>query len=252
MSEAGDRPVLLQARGLKVRRDDREVVRGIDLAVQAGEWLAVVGPNGAGKSSMLRALAGLTRPSAGCVQRPAVRELAWLGQDAAGDEAMTVADVAALGRLPHQGWMGWPRTSDPDRLAVEQALRDTDMGWALSTPLGRLSGGERQRAHLARALATQASVLLLDEPVAHLDAPHQRLVGAVLRREADRARAVVSVLHELPLALQADRIAVMGQGLVRALGSRDDPVVHRAIEAVFDHAVMIVRLQGRWIVVPSP
>ena len=107
-----------------------------------------------------------------------------------------------------------------------------------------------QRAHLARALATQAPVLLLDEPSAHLDAPHQRLLAQVLRTQVQRGCAVVSVLHELPLALAADRIAVMQSGALLACGEAADPAVHRAIETVFAQAVRIAQVDGRWTAVP--
>ena len=176
--------------------------------------------------------------------------LAWLGQSLPGDEALSVDDAVALGRLPHQGWLGWPASSAADREAIAQALHDTDLLPLRQRALRALSGGERQRAHLARALATQAPVLLLDEPSAHLDAPHQRLLAQVLRAQAQRGCAVVSVLHELPLALAADRIAVMQSGALLACGDASDAQVHRAIETVFAQAVRIAQVDGRWTALP--
>lgn len=258
---------VLQACELSVQRGQATVVAGVSLAARAGQWLAIVGPNGAGKSSLLQALAGLWPAAAGqarllgqpVAQWPArarARQLAWMGQALPDDEALSVDDAVALGRLPHQGWLGWPVHSAADREAIEQALQDTDLLALRQRALRALSGGERQRAHLARALATQAPVLLLDEPSAHLDAPHQRLLAQVLRAQAQRGCAVVSVLHELPLALAADRIAVMQSGRLLACGEAHDASVHRAIEAVFDHALQIVHLPqdapgpGRWAAVP--
>lgn len=264
MSAAPQAPAL-QARDLTVQRGEAKVVRGVNLAAQAGQWLAIVGPNGAGKSSLLQALAGLWpaasgevllrgqalshRPSHGDARERA-RLLAWMGQSMPGDEVLSVDDTVALGRLPHHGWWGWPAHSAADREAIELALQDTDLRALRHRALHALSGGERQRAHLARALATQAPVLLLDEPSAHLDAPHQRLLAQVLRGQAQRGCAVVSVLHELPLALAADRIAVMQSGTLLACGDAGEPTVHRAIETVFAQAVRIAHVDGRWTALP--
>lgn len=261
MSDASVMPVLADVLDLSVHLGRQPVLHGLNLSLRAGQWLAIVGPNGAGKSTLLRCLAGLTRPASGRVhwrEEAAVSALpgrhpprcAWLGQDPAGDGAMCVEDTVALGRLPHQGWLGWPRDSAADRQAIAQALQDTDMVWAAQRALGALSGGERQRVSLARALAVQAPVLLLDEPVSHLDAPHQRLIARVLQREAAQGRCVVSVLHELPLALCADRLLVIQAGRVVAEGARDDERVHRAIEHIFEQAVSISRVNGQWTAVP--
>lgn len=262
MSVASAAPlVALQALGLSASHGRQPVLHDVSFSAPAGQWVAVVGPNGAGKSTLLRCLAGLMPRAAGqthLLGRPwadmhaaeRARQLAWLGQDVAGDPAMAVADVVALGRLPYRGWLGWSEADARDRAAVDQALADTDMAWARSRPLGALSGGERQRVMLARALAVQASVLLLDEPVSHLDVPHQRLVAQVLRREAAQGRCIISVLHELPLALAADRLAVMKQGRLLAEGRTDDPSVHRVLEGVFDQAVAVTQHDGRWTALP--
>lgn len=253
-------PVMLQTQHLSAERGGHQVLHDVNMAAYAGQWLAIVGPNGAGKSTLLRCLAGLLAPTQGRVHSPGAkgpgslawaRQIAWLGQDPVGDDTMTVLDTVALGRLPHRGWLGWGALSAADQAAIAQALQDTDMTWAAERTLVALSGGERQRVSLARALAVQAPVMLLDEPVAHLDAPHQRLVTQVMRREAAQGRCIISVLHELPLALAADAIVVMQAGRVVAQGSRDDPAIHQAIEAVFDHAVAITRAQERWVAIPQ-
>ena len=153
----------LQARALKVRLGDRQILGGLSLALPAGRWTAIVGPNGAGKSTLLRALAGmesgagvqgevelLGRPLRQWSARERACSLAWLGQNqpVAGD--MQVQDVVMLGRLPHQGWLAAP--SQADHAAVEQALRQTQgWDWRMRS-VGSLSGGERQRVLLARAL----------------------------------------------------------------------------------------------------
>ena len=251
----------LLALHLSAARGGHVVLHDVALTAQMGQWLAVVGPNGAGKSTLLRCLAGLLQPLHGRVHlmgqplntwsaRRKAQTLSWLGQHHEGDDAMTVRETVALGRMPYQGWLGLGAMTSTDQKAIDQALQDTDMAGKADHTLRTLSGGERQRVNLARALAVQAPVLLLDEPVAHLDAPHQRLLAQVLRREALAGRCVISVLHELPLALHADAIAVMNQGRILVQGASQDVTVHQAIETVFQHAVRITQVEQQWTVLP--
>ncbi|MBA4264731.1 MAG: ABC transporter, partial [Comamonadaceae bacterium] len=228
----------LQATGIGVSLGGVPVLHGIDVSLAAGRWTSVVGPNGAGKSTLLKALAGLL-PHTGDVHllgRPLVqwrgreraRCLAWLGQGEQGADDLSVWDVAMLGRLPHQPWLAPP--SDADRAAVEQALRDTQAWDWRERPLGALSGGERQRVLLARLLAVQAEVLLMDEPLANLDPPHQADWLLLVRELVAQGKTVVSVLHEIGMALHADQMVVMAQGRVCHQGACDDPDTHRAVE----------------------
>ncbi|MCZ8257756.1 MAG: ABC transporter ATP-binding protein, partial [Polaromonas sp.] len=146
------------------------VLHDISLDIAAAKWTSIVGPNGAGKSTLLRALAGvlphsgsvtlLGQPMQNLPHRERARQLAWLGQNETSADDLTVWDVAMLGRLPHQAWLAPP--SAADHAAVEQALRATRAWDWRQRALGQLSGGERQRVLLARALAVQAQVLLMD------------------------------------------------------------------------------------------
>lgn len=244
------------------RRGRRVVVDQVSLDLRAGEWVALVGPNGAGKSTLLQLAAGLMRPDAGEVRlrghdmaissgRTRARQLAWLPQSPEGDADMRVRDVVELGRLPHRGWLAWGASTDAaDRREVDAAMDQADVTELATQQLGRLSGGERQRVHLARALATQAPVLLLDEPLAHLDPPHQRRLAQVMRESARAGRALLSVMHELPIALSADRLAVMGAGRLLAIGPASDARVRDALSEVFDHAIDLVEVDGRWTAWP--
>ncbi len=249
---------MLAARGVSARRGTREVLTRVDAAFGTG-WTAVVGPNGAGKSTLLRVLAGLLAPAQGEVVlegRPLAdwpaaeraRRVAWLPQQGEAEGELTVREVVQLGRLPHLGLFGTP--GPEDERAVDTALDATECTPWQHRRLHALSGGERQRALLARALATEAPVLLLDEPTTHLDAPHQVALVRLLRRLAG-ARTIVSVMHDLPLALHADRVLVLKGGRVQAEGAHDDPALHRALVAAFEGAIRIEARDGRAIALPD-
>ncbi|QTD46825.1 ABC transporter ATP-binding protein [Ottowia testudinis] len=250
---------VLQAQDVAARLGGVPVLHGVSLELPAGQWLAVVGPNGAGKSTLLKCLAGLL-PCAGAVRlhgqllaslpgRTRARQMAWLGQNETAADDLTVWDVAMLGRLPHQGWLS--NASDADRAAVEQALRSTQAWDWRARPLGELSGGERQRVLLARALATQADVLLLDEPLVNLDPPHQADWVALVRALTAGGSAVVSVLHELNVALMADALLIVKDGRVVHHGPCASPTTHRALQAAFDWRVGVYQVKDRWVVLPK-
>jgi iron complex transport system ATP-binding protein len=248
----------LQAMGIGVALGGTHVLHGIDVTLPAARWTSVVGPNGAGKSTLLKALAGLL-PHSGQVQlldrplaqwrgRERARCLAWLGQGEQGADDLSVWDVAMLGRLPHQPWLA--PSSDADRVAVEGALRATQAWDWRERPLGALSGGERQRVLLARLLAVQAEVMLMDEPLANLDPPHQADWLLLVRELVAQGRTVVSVLHEIGMALHADQMVVMAQGRVHHQGGCHDPATHLALEQVFDHRIVIRSLGDQWVALP--
>jgi iron complex transport system ATP-binding protein len=248
----------LAARAIHARLGDTEVLHGIDLSLPRARWSSIVGPNGAGKSTLLKVLAGLL-PHRGTVMlmgqdmailpgRERARLLSWLGQGETSAEDMNVYDVTMLGRLPHQAWLAAP--SAADHAAVVQSLRATQAWEWRYRALGQLSGGERQRVLLARALAVQAQVLLMDEPLANLDPPHQADWLLMVRELVAQGRTVVSVLHEVSLALHADQMVLMAQGQVTHQGDCTDAVTHRALEAVFDHRIDIRSLDGQWVALP--
>jgi iron complex transport system ATP-binding protein len=251
---------LLTASGLSLSLGGRRVVDGVSLSLHAGQWVALVGPNGAGKSSLLSILAGLRPPDEGLItlagramtQWPArdrARQLAWLSQQGEAEGDIAVADVVRLGRLPHLGLIG--QAGPDDEQIVQAAMAETECLALTGRRLSALSGGERQRVLLARALAVQAPVLLLDEPTTHLDAPHQHDLVRSLVRQARAGRAVAAVLHDLNLALAADRLLVMAQGRLQADGAPSDPAVRATLEAVFAHAFRIERFGQRWVAVPD-
>ena len=258
----------LQATGLLLHLGGRPVVDRVTLALAAGQWAALVGPNGAGKSSLLALLAGLRPADAGTVHlagrplqdwtaRQRAQRLAWLSQQGEAEGEIAVADVVRLGRLPHQGLFGAPTAAD--EAAVQAAMAETECAAFAGRRLNALSGGERQRVLLARALAVGAPVLLLDEPTTHLDAPHQRALVRSLAARARAGAAVAAVLHDLNLALMADRLLVMAHGRLVADGAPADAAVRRQLVEVFDHSFSIepvglladASAAPRWVAVPA-
>jgi iron complex transport system ATP-binding protein len=248
----------LEARITRLRIDGRDILGPLELALPQGRWTAIVGPNGAGKSTLLRAAAGLQRcegelrlagrPLADWPSRERARQLAWMGQQETGADDLIAHDVVMLGRLPHRPWLAPPTAAD--QAAVQTAMEATQ-SWAWrERRLGSLSGGERQRVLLARALAVDAPLTLMDEPLAHLDPPHQADWMALVRSRVATGRTLVSVLHELHLALQADHLVLMADGHIAHAGAPADPATHEALRRVFGPRLHIAQLDGRWIALP--
>lgn len=248
----------LQTRQLSAELGGRQVLKSIDLQITAGSWTCVVGPNGAGKSTLLKAMAGLLPHSgqvlwqgqllASLTRQQRALQLSWLGQGETSTLDLRVWDVAMLGRLPHQSWMGAPSAHDAQM--VEAALKATQAWDWRERMLGELSGGERQRVLLARAMAGNAPTMLMDEPLANLDPPHQVDWLEQVHCLLAQATTVVSVLHEIGMALHADDIVVMREGQVLHHGAASDAATHSAIESVFDQRIQIRALDGQWVVLP--
>jgi cobalamin transport system ATP-binding protein len=219
---------VIDVRGLSVELGGRDVVDRVDLSVADGEWVTVIGPNGAGKTTFLRALAGLAeaqgtveiggRAVSALSRRALAKLVAFVPQLPFAPGGMTVAEYVLLGRTPHIGYFGTERRADLE--AAQRALTTLDLGELGERRLGTLSGGERQRAVLARALAQEAPVLLLDEPTSSLDAGRQQealeLIDAL---RLDAGLTVVATMHDLTLAGQyATRLVLLSGGRIVAQG----------------------------------
>ena len=251
-------PWALQACRVSVQLGGRPVLKSIDLDVRTGQWTCVVGPNGAGKSTLLKALAGLLpmhgevfwqgQPLSALTRRERAQRLSWLGQSEMVLLDLRVHDVVMLGRLPYQDWLASP--SAHDQANVESALRAMQAWDWCERTLGELSGGERQRVLLARALAGQTPLMVMDEPLTNLDPPHQVDWLEQVHALRSQGTTVLSVLHEINVALHADQIVVMAQGRVLHHGSAQDAQTHRAIEAVFNERIRIVAVDGQWVMLP--
>jgi iron complex transport system ATP-binding protein len=250
--------VSLGLRAVTVALGGRAVVRDVDLAIGGGTVVAIVGPNGAGKTTMLRAIAGLL-PAAGAISvngmalgslsaKERARAIAYLPQGHVFHWPLPVSDVVALGRLPRGGG---DNLSDADREAVVAAMRETGTLEYADRPVTALSGGERARVAIARVLATQAPIILADEPTASLDPRYQIAVAEMLRRHAGSGGIVVAVLHDLALAARhADRIVVLEGGRLVADGAPADVLTAKRMAATFGVNADVAEVHGAPVVVP--
>ena len=245
---------------LTVRLGGRPVVDRVGLEVAEGEWLALIGPNGAGKTTLLRAVAGLV-PFAGSVElfgTPAqalgrgalARLVALVPQEPSTPPWMTVAEYVLMGRTPHLGVLA--REGRGDREAAARALARLDLLGYEERRLGTLSGGEKQRVVVARALAQEARVVLLDEPTAALDIGHQQQALELLDSlRAESGLTLLAAMHDLTLAAQyADRMVLLDQGRVVLDGVPVEVLSEGAIARHYGATIDVVPVGDRLAVVP--
>jgi iron complex transport system ATP-binding protein len=250
----------LTAYHVTVRIDGRAIVSGVSLEVDADGWLAIIGPNGAGKSTLLRALAGLV-PFEGWVEiggmrvdtmrpRDRARYIALVPQTPVIPPAIPVTDYVMLGRTPHIGLLGTERQSD--RAIVAEVMELLDLGPFATRRVETLSGGERQRVLIARALAQQAPVLLLDEPTTALDIGHQQdVLELVDELRHARGLTVVSTMHDLTLAGRySDQLLLLSRGAAVTTGSSHDVLTEEHIARHYGAAVRILHDEHGLVVVP--
>ncbi len=220
------------------------VLKGLDLDLAQGSFHAVLGPNGAGKSTLLDLLAGLRKPDRGTVSflgRPLgeysrsslARSVSLVPQEYAIQFPFTVREVVLMGRHPHLSRFGPPSGEDMD--LVEKALEAMDLGGMAAKPITALSGGEKQRVVLARSLAQNNRVMIMDEPTANLDIRHALAVLALVRDLVDQeGRTVVAVMHDLNLAAQfCDRAAILKKGRLHGSGPVRQTLTEANIGEVF-------------------
>ncbi len=238
----------------------RPVVDRIDLSVLEGEWVAVIGPNGAGKTTLLRAIARLVpfagsielggRPTAAMRRSELSRLVAVVPQEPSTPPWMTVGEYVLLGRTPHLGPLA--KEGRRDLEAAARALERLDLSGFDERPLGTLSGGEKQRVVVARALAQEARIILLDEPTAALDIGHQQQaldLLDVLRVES--GLTLVAAMHDLTLAAQyAERMVLLDQGRVVADGLPRDVLTEETIARHYGASIDVVPVDGRVAVIP--
>ncbi|MEX1248263.1 MAG: heme ABC transporter ATP-binding protein [Anaerolineales bacterium] len=221
---------MLYANSLTVSYGKLEVLRNLDIEILSGMLLGVIGPNGSGKTTLIRALSGVIEHTLGSVQLSGkelaefseaerARHIAVVPQSASLPPAFTVFECVALGRTPHLNWLGRLGSHDLDQ--IQRAMHACEISHLAERRAAELSGGEQQRVLLARALAQDCPILLLDEPTAHLDLHHQVALLNLMRRMAkENSLAVLVAMHDLNLAaLYADQLVLLVNGRVRASGS---------------------------------
>jgi iron complex transport system ATP-binding protein len=234
----------LFAKQICVERSGRSVLVNFDLCAAQGSVIALAGPNGAGKSTALKALAGLLPCSSGSLRvfgrelrelslRERARQLAYVPQQSLLQSGIAARDVVSQGRYAHV--VGWPAWRNPVAPAVERAMRATHVDALADRRWDELSGGEQRRVLLARALATEASIVLLDEPTASLDVAHAIRFLGLLRKLAGAGQCIVVVLHDLQQVRRyADSAILLDRGRVVATGSAREVIATEFIRQVYD------------------
>lgn len=242
---------MLEIQNLIVQLNGKLVIDDVSLQIEAGEVLALVGPNGAGKTTLIRAVSGVVRPESGSLtyagmdilasdQSLRARLMAVVPQAVSLPGSFSVYQTVLLGRTPYMGWLGNPGSGD--RASVVDAMEKTSLSELASRYVGELSGGERQRVLLARALAQDTKILLLDEPTSHLDLQHQSaFLNLVCKLAKEKRLAVILVLHDLNLAgVYADKVAVMVEGKIRAAGDVSSVLTSKLLSEVYSMPVHVI------------
>jgi ABC-type cobalamin/Fe3+-siderophores transport system ATPase subunit len=247
-------------------RSETDALERVSLRVSAGEIVALAGPNGCGKTTLLRAATGMLAPASGCVRvsgmpRPMhrlppvqrARLVAVVPQMAKLPSGFTAAEAVMLSRISYHGWFG-PET-EADIAAVQSALETVGLASRSRSILDALSGGEQQRIWIARALAQEAPILLLDEPTAHLDPRYQLEILALLHSFARSGRcAALIAIHDLNLASSfADRIALLDRGRLAACGSPAEVLTGERLSALYSIPMHVIPhpFHGRPLVLPD-
>ena len=227
---------MIELRNISVQYGQTPAVHEVSAHAKPGEFIALVGPNGSGKSSLIKAAAGLL-PHTGTTSLPQkhgarARAMSYLAQNSTAPDQRKVKDIIALGRTPYLGLLS--KLSDADKAGIQSAAKACEIEPLLERAFGTLSGGEKMRVHLGRALATQAPILLADEPITALDPYYQISAMKILREAADTGTTIIAALHDLTYAKRfADRIWVMQNGKLVADTTAVDALSADILREVF-------------------
>jgi iron complex transport system ATP-binding protein len=243
---------MLEAHDITVNYGSRLAVSGVSLSLKPRHVTSIIGPNGAGKSTMLRTLNGGLAPTSGEItldnrplnsysRRAIAKRIAVVAQEADLRFPVTVFEFVLGGRYAWASPAGWGWETSHDVEVARAVLGETQLQELSSRLMNELSGGERQRAVLARALATGAALLLLDEPTANLDLAHQATILALVRRRCDHnGTSALVVTHDINLAAEfADHVLLMKDGKSVAFGRPDEVLTPDLLKEVFDVRVLV-------------
>jgi iron complex transport system ATP-binding protein len=242
---------MLKIKNLSVYYGQRQVLKQIQLEVASGEIVALIGPNGAGKSTLIRSISGVIPAREGTIEVDGVnvtslssmeraRQVAVVPQAVNMPPAFTAWETVLLGRTPYLNFLG--QTSAKDEDLARQALEQVDAHHLAERRMDEISGGEQQRVLLARSLAQDTPILLMDEPTAHLDLPHQiDLLKLISKQAKEKNLSVLVALHDLNIAsLFADRIAVVQGGLLCLAGSPKETLTSEILHSVYHMPVHVL------------
>ncbi len=240
---------MLVVHDISVTYGARQVLTGVTLELRTGEVVALLGANGAGKTTLIKAMNGTVAASDGVIdldgrrlndlsRREIAASIAVVAQENETRFPVTVLEFILSGRFVHGGTFGWETESDIG--LAEQALADCDLSGYESRLMNELSGGERQRVVLARAIATNARILLLDEPTANLDLEHQAMMFRLVRKRCEQGASAVVITHDLNLAAEfADEIILLKDGRIAAKGPPAEVLTAENVRNVFAVDVML-------------
>ena len=240
----------ISARDVWAAYGERSVLRGFDLHVEQGSFVALAGPNGVGKSTLLRLVSGVVKPSQGSIEvagrdilalstRERARLVAVVPQDPELPHGAPAIEVVLMGRNPHLGLLSWE--SDSDVQTAVEAMRMTYTDDLLDRSVDELSGGERQRVAIAIALAQQTPFILLDEPTANLDLAYQPAIMELMRDLVASGKTILAAVHDLTLAAQfCDKVALMRDGATLTFGAPEATLTEENIKTAYGADVRIL------------
>ncbi len=248
----------IEVNGVHYRYNSKPVLQNVSLQLGPGEILGIVGPNGSGKSTLLKCIDRILRPQKGSVfidgqatsemsRNDLAKKLGYVPQRESSKFSITVFDAILMGRRPHLNW----RPSEHDLEKVSEIIGQLDLGEFALREIGAISGGERQKVLIARALAQEPDVILLDEPTSNLDLRHQLEVLNLIKEQAEKGITSIVAIHDLNLAARyCDKFVMLKKGIVYAAGGAE--ILHpENIESVYQVKVSAISDSGRVVIVPE-